>query len=41
MTTIETRPVAAPLDPVALRADFPILDQEVEWAAKVTWINPR
>ena len=35
MTTIETRPVVAapvarpPLDPVAVRADFPILDQEV------------
>ncbi len=27
--TIETRPAAAPLDPAALRADFPILDQEV------------
>jgi len=27
--TTETRPVAAPLDPAALRADFPILDQEV------------
>jgi len=27
--TTQTRPVAAPLDPVALRADFPILDQEV------------
>ncbi len=27
--TTETRPVASPLDPVALRADFPILDQEV------------
>ena len=35
MTTIETRPAVAapavrpPLDPVAVRADFPILDQEV------------
>jgi len=27
--TTQTRPVAAPLDPAALRADFPILDQEV------------
>ena len=27
--TTETRPVAAALDPAALRADFPILDQEV------------
>jgi cysteine desulfurase/selenocysteine lyase len=27
--TTETRPAQAPLDPVALRADFPILDQEV------------
>jgi cysteine desulfurase/selenocysteine lyase len=27
--TIETRPAQAPLDPVALRADFPILAQEV------------
>jgi cysteine desulfurase / selenocysteine lyase len=27
--TTETRPARAPLDPVALRADFPILDQEV------------
>jgi cysteine desulfurase/selenocysteine lyase len=27
--TTETRPVAAALDPVALRGDFPILDQEV------------
>ncbi len=27
--TTETRPVTAPLDPVALRADFPILDQQV------------
>ena len=27
--TTETRPAKAPLDPVALRADFPILDQEV------------
>ena len=27
--TTETRPVAAALDPIALRADFPILDQEV------------
>ncbi len=27
--TTETRPTQAPLDPVALRADFPILDQEV------------
>jgi cysteine desulfurase/selenocysteine lyase len=27
--TTETRPVVAPLDPVALRADFPILDQDV------------
>ncbi len=28
MTATETRPAAVPLDPVALRADFPILDQE-------------
>ncbi|MHB8960539.1 MAG: cysteine desulfurase [Candidatus Limnocylindrales bacterium] len=27
--TTETRPATAPLDPAALRADFPILDQEV------------
>ena len=27
--TTQARPVAAPLDPAALRADFPILDQEV------------
>ena len=27
--TTETRPAATPLDPAALRADFPILDQEV------------
>jgi cysteine desulfurase/selenocysteine lyase len=27
--TTETRPAQAPLDPVALRADFPILNQEV------------
>jgi cysteine desulfurase/selenocysteine lyase len=27
--TTETRPATAPLDPVAIRADFPILDQEV------------
>jgi cysteine desulfurase / selenocysteine lyase len=27
--TTETRPAKAPLDPVAVRADFPILDQEV------------
>jgi cysteine desulfurase/selenocysteine lyase len=27
--TTETRPAPAPLDPVAIRADFPILDQEV------------
>ena len=27
--TTETRPARAPLDPAALRADFPILDQEV------------
>jgi cysteine desulfurase/selenocysteine lyase len=27
--TTETRPARTPLDPVALRADFPILDQEV------------
>jgi cysteine desulfurase/selenocysteine lyase len=27
--TTETRPAQAPLDPVVLRADFPILDQEV------------
>ncbi len=27
--TTDTRPAQAPLDPVALRADFPILDQEV------------
>ena len=27
--TTEVRPTTAPLDPVALRADFPILDQEV------------
>ena len=27
--TTQTRPVAAPLEPDALRADFPILDQEV------------
>jgi cysteine desulfurase/selenocysteine lyase len=27
--TTETRPAPAPLDPIAIRADFPILDQEV------------
>ena len=29
MTTTVTRPIASPLDPAALRADFPILDQQV------------